>query len=307
MGGMRGQIASGFVEGTPVKPEPLCDYQCATGEGPLWHPDEQRLYWIDIPAGRMFRYDPATGNHEQVYQGGMIGGLTIQQDGSLLLFGEKGSVRQWRDGHVTTVIERIPGEESGRFNDVIADPAGRVFCGTMPAGDRLARLYRLDTDGSLTTVLTGVGLSNGMGFSPDRSTFYFTDSNNRVIYRFDYDQASGGLSDQRVFARIDQGDAVPDGMTVDADGYVWSARWDGGRLVRYTPDGVEERAIEFPTMKVSCVTFGGPQYADMYVTTAGGDDREANGPQAGVLFWVRADGIHGVPEFRSRISVPNAG
>lgn len=290
-----------------MQPEPLCDYECVTGEGPIWHPDEQRLYWIDIPPGRLFRYDPATGDHEQVYQGGEIGGFTIQQDGSLLLFGEKGSVRQWHDGQITTLIDHIAGEESGRFNDVIADPAGRVFCGTMPTGNSLARLYRLDTDGSLTTVLTGVGLSNGMGFSPDHSKFYFTDSNNRVIYHFDYDPGSGSLSNQRVFARIDQGDAVPDGMTVDAEGYVWSARWDGGRLVRYAPDGAEDRTIEFPTAKVSCTTFGGPRYRDMYVTTAGGDDRKANGPSAGVLFRVQAEGFHGVPEFRSRVNVPSGG
>lgn len=290
-----------------MEPEPLCDYRCATGEGPLWHADEQRLYWVDIPAGRLFRYDPATGNHEQVYQGEVIGGYTIQQDGSLLLFGENGSVRQWRDGQVTTVIEQIPGEEGGRFNDVIADPVGRVFCGTMPAGERLARLYRLDTDGSLTMVLEGVGLSNGMGFSPDRSIFYFTDSNNRVIYRFNYDQASGNLSEQRVFARIELDDGVPDGLTVDAQGYVWSARWDGGRLVRYSPGGIEERAIAFPTKKVSCVTFGGTRHSDMYVTTAGGDDRATNGAHAGVLFRSRLDGVQGVPEFRSRITVPTPG
>ncbi len=287
-----------------MEPELICDYQCDTGEGPLWHPGEQRLYWVDIPAGRIFRYDPATGDHEQIYQGDVIGGFTIQEDGSLLLFGEKGAVRHWRDGRVTPVIEEIPGEEAGRFNDVIADPAGRVFCGTMPAGERAARLYRLDTDGSLTTVLEGVGLSNGMGFSPDRSIFYFTDSNNRVIYRFNYDRESGELSNQQVFARIDQGDAVPDGMTVDAAGYIWSARWDGSRLVRYSPNGVEERVIEFPTKKVSSVTFGGPDYTDMYVTTAGGRNKDENGTHAGALFRVRIDGIRGVPEFPSRIQVP---
>ncbi len=287
-----------------MDPELICDYQCDTGEGPLWHPGEQRLYWVDIPAGRIFRYDPATGEHEQIYQGDVIGGFTIQEDGSLLLFGEKGAVRHWRDGRVTAVIEEIPGEEAGRFNDVIADPAGRVFCGTMPAGERAARLYRLGTDGSLTTVLDGIGLSNGMGFSPDRTMFYFTDSNNRVIYRFNYDRESGELSNQQVFARIDQGDAVPDGMTVDADGYIWSARWDGSRLVRYFPNGVEERVIEFPTKKVSSVTFGGPHYTDMYVTTAGGHNKDENGLHAGALFRVRLDGIRGVPEFPSRIQIP---
>jgi sugar lactone lactonase YvrE len=306
---MRGiglRAESGEAEGSSMEAELICDYQCATGEGPLWHPGEERLYWIDIPAGRLFRYDPVTGVHEQVYQGEVIGGFTIQADGALLLFGEKGAVRLFRDGRLTTIIDHIPGEEAGRFNDVIADPEGRVFCGTMPAGERAARLFRLDPDGTLTTILDGVGLSNGMGFSPDRSVFYFTDSNNHVIYRFDYDQATGNVSNQGVFAHIDYGNAVPDGMTVDADGYIWSAEWDGGQVVRYAPDGTAERAIQLPTGKVSSVTFGGDGYSDLYITTAGGDDRAANGPHAGALFRLRIDGIHGKPEFPSRIRVPSA-
>jgi len=287
-----------------MNPELLCDYQCETGEGPIWHPGEQRLYWLDIPAGRMFRYDPATEEHELVYEGSQVGGFTIQDDGSLLLFGEQGSVRRWHHGELSTLIEKLPGEETTRFNDVIADPEGRVFCGTMPASDHPARLYRLDVDGSIKLVLDNVGLSNGMGFSPDRSTLYFTDSSNRVIYAFSYDQAGGGISEQRVFARI-EGVEQPDGLTVDADGFVWSARWDGSRLVRYTPEGEIERVVEFPVTQVSCLTFGGADYRDIYVTTAGGHERPARGLLAGALFRLRIDGIRGVPEFHSRVRVPD--
>lgn len=283
-----------------MEPELIADYQCVTGEGPLWHPTEQRVYWADIPQGRLFRYDPKTGQHEQCYSGEVVGGFTIQDDGALLLFMARGAVKIWRDGQLETILEEIPDERETRFNDVFADPEGRVFCGTMPTKERLGRLYRLDPDRKLTLLLEGIGTSNGMGLTLDRKQLYYTDSTAKKIYRFDYDRASGAISNQRVF--VDSGDeeGVPDGMTVDAEGYVWSARWDGYRLTRYAPDGSEERRVLFPAKKVSSVIFGGPDYMDMYVTTAGGNNKAENGPGAGALFRLRL-GIQGLPEFPSRI------
>lgn len=285
-----------------VEPELIADYQCVTGEGPLWHPLERRVYWTDIPTGRLFRYDPATTRHEQCYEGEVVGGFTVQADGALLLFGAKGSVRIWRDGRITTVIDELPGERESRFNDVIADPMGRVFCGTMPTKDRLGYLYRLDLDGTITRVLEGVDISNGLAFTPDRKGLYHTDSNSRTIMIFDYDQQTGAIANGRVFARHPGAPWVPDGMTVDAAGNVWSARWDGNCLVRYAPDGQEDRRIDFPARKVSSVTFGGDDYTDMYVTTAGGDRKAEEGPGAGALFRLRL-GVGGTPEFLSRIGL----
>lgn len=282
--------------------ELIADYQCVTGEGPLWHPGEKRVYWVDISNGRMFRYDPASGKHEQFYEGEVVGGFTIQADGALLLFMAKGAIKLWRDGELTTLIDEIPDERDSRFNDVIADPVGRVFCGTMPGKDRLGRLYRLDTDGTLTQLLDGIGTSNGMGFTPDRKQMYYTDSPKFELYRFDYEQVTGALTNQRVFVKSPENGGFPDGMTVDAEGYVWSARWDGGCLVRFTPDGVEERRIQFPAKKVSSVVFGGEDYTDIYVTTAGGDKKATDGPGAGALFRLNL-GIRGVPEFPSRIGI----
>jgi len=286
-----------------VEPELIADYHCVTGEGPLWHAGEQRLYWLDIPLGRIFRYDPAAGTHEQVYEGEPIGGFTIQSDGALLLFMARGAVKIWRQGVLTTVIDELPDERNTRFNDVIADPAGRVFCGTMRSPEHLGRLYRLERDGRITTLLDGIGTSNGLGFTPDRQQIYYTDTPKREIYLFDYHRETGAITNQRVFVHTpeDPAEGRPDGMTVDAEGYGWSARWDGGCLVRYAPDGTEERRVHFPAKKVSCPTFGGPDYSDLYVTTAGGDKKEENGPGAGALFRVRL-GIRGVPEFASRIA-----
>jgi D-xylonolactonase len=286
-----------------VQPELIADYACHTGENPLWHPLEQRVYWCDIPRGRLFRYDPATGRHEQLLEGEELGGFTVQADGALLLFMARGAVRLLRDGALTDVIAELPDELDSRFNDVIADPRGRVFCGTMPGPTRNGRLYRLDADGAITKVLDDIACSNGMGFTPDLREMYYTDSGRHVIYRFDYDESTGALSNQRVFARNPAAEGLPDGMTVDADGNVWSARWDGGQLVRLAADGSVAQRIDFPARKVSSVVFGGPSYEDMYVTTAGGDEKATEGAGAGALFRLRLPGVRGRAEFFSRIGM----
>ncbi|MCH2315872.1 MAG: SMP-30/gluconolactonase/LRE family protein [SAR202 cluster bacterium] len=283
-------------------PELMADYRCETGEGPLWHPMERQVYWSDIPQGRIFRLNPFSRRHEQIYEGRIVGGYTIQSDGSLLLFMDRGSVAVWRDGKLEYLVNEMEGEADNRFNDVAADPAGRVFCGTMPTDTRSATLYRMDTDGSITTVLEGVGLSNGIGFSPDQKQMYYTDSLARKIYIFDYDIDSGDITNQRVFVETPDDGSIPDGMTVDAEGYVWGARWDGSSLYRYNPDGEQVVQIQFPAKKVSSVIFGGVDLTDMYVTTAGGGNKAEEGPGAGGLFRLNV-GVQGKPEFLSRVGL----
>jgi len=284
-----------------MTPELLADCACACGEGPLWHPTEQRLYWVDIGPGHLFRYDPAGGEHGQCLDAGeAIGGFTIQANGDLLLFMARGAVKLWRDGWGETILEEIPEERNSRFNDVIADPQGRVFCGTMSGPDKPGTLYRLDPDRSLHVVLEGLGCPNGMGFTGYRKRMYFTDSVPRHIYAFDYDEATGALSNQRLFAQTTEAEGIPDGMTVDAEDHVWSAWWDGSCAVRYDPAGDIVQRIEFPARKVSSMIFGGPDYTGRYVTTAGGADKPNEGAGAGALFRVGGAGC-GRAEFPSRI------
>ena len=287
-----------------MQPELIADYQCVTGEGPLWHPMESRVYWADIPEGRLFRYNPYSRTHERIYDGREVGGYTIQSDGSLLLFMDRCSVAVLRGDALDFIVEELSDQTDNRFNDVIADPAGRVFCGTMSHPDgRPATLYRMDTDGSLTPVLENVGLCNGMGFTTDLKSMYFTDSLAHKIYVFDYDIDTGDITNQRVFVETPDDDGtVPDGMTVDAEDHVWSARWDGSALYRFAPDGAEVARIDFPAKKVSSVIFGGRDLTDMYVTTAGGNDKPNEGPGAGALFRLNL-GIKGKPEFLSRIGM----
>jgi sugar lactone lactonase YvrE len=289
-----------------MEPEFIADYSCRTGEGPVWHPDEKRLYWVDIPAGNLYRYDPSTRHHELYFHSKPIGGCTVQADGSLLLFMADCTVAVLRKGKIIrTIIDEVPAErEAGaRFNDIIADPRGGVFCGTMATPTRRGHLYYLAPDGTLTELLNDVGVSNGMGFTPDRTQMYYTDTRAGSIYLFDYDQSTGAISNQRVFVTVPRtpGEGNPDGMTVDADGYIWSARWGGRCLVRYAPDGKEVQKVFFPADKVSCVTFGGEDYTDMYVTTANpSGDKSKEGIGAGALFRINL-GIKGVPEFYSRV------
>jgi D-xylonolactonase len=155
----------------------------------------------------------------------------------------------------------------------------------------------------LHLLLEGISVSNGMGFTPDRRHMYYTDSIARNIYLFDYNEKTGELTNQRVWLRTPKGAGVPDGMTVDAQGYVWSARWDNSTLYRYAPDGVEDRRIEFPARKVSSVTFGGDGLSDIYVTTAlVNGSKSEEGPGAGAIFRLRP-GIRGLPEFFSRVMI----
>jgi D-xylonolactonase len=280
----------------------VADTLLVVGEGTLWHEGEQKLYWLDIPNGSIYRYDPRAGRHERVYAGEVIGGFTIQADGSLLLFMARGAVRSWKRGELSTVIEEIPEEREARFNDAIADPEGRVFCGTLSTSTprRPRCLYRLERDGTIRRLLEGIGISNGMGFSPDLKRMYHTDSSKGEIYVFDYDRGSGAIGNQRVLIRVPASEGEPDGLTVDAEGFLWSARWNGGCIVRFSPEGREVLRVRVPARKVSCLAFGGRDYKDIYISTAGGENREAEGPGAGALFRVNL-GIAGRAEFASRV------
>ena len=280
--------------------EVIAAYGSVTGEGPLWHPDEQRLYWVDIPEGKLYRYDPATDTHEQCYEGRPIGGFTFEADGALLLFRDQGTVTRWADGETRTVVEEIPDERDTRFNDVVADPEGRVFAGTMPTEDRLGRLYRFDPDGSYTLVEDDLDIPNGMDFTPDRTGMYFSVSEEHRVYRYDYDASSGMLANRTTFLDLD-GPAISDGLTVDSEGFVWVARWNGGRVERYAPDGELVRTIEVPAERPSSVAFGGPNYEDLYITSARGEGIEEYGDLAGALFRTHPE-VGGRPEFRSRIA-----
>ena len=291
------------------QPTVVADTTSETGEGPVWHPEEELLYWVDIPNGILLAYDPATDTHEPVYRTDVIGGFTIQRDGALLLFKAAGSVEVWDHGSTNVITDYHSKMTETRFNDVIADPAGGVFCGTMPTENSPGQLYRLGTDGEFSLILDDVDLPNGMGFSPNNDRFYFTDTcffdeeHDGLIYAFDFDSDTGEITNQEVIIEATDIPGLPDGMTVDAEGCIWSAQWNGNRVVRFDTSGNVLESIEFPAKKVSSVAFGGPEYRHLYVTTAtGGNDREVEGSGAGALFKLEPE-VRGRAEFRSDVRV----
>jgi len=279
------------------------DLPCRTGEGPLWHPDERVVYFVDIPAGKLFRHDPATGQTDTVYHDRPVGGYTIQADGSLLLFRDKGNVVTFRDGKVLdTVIEQVDGLGSTRFNDVCADPLGGVFCGTMSSDEIAGRLYRLHPSGELELLLEHQGTPNGMGYSSDQKTMYYQDSRLATLWAFDFDTDTGKITEQRALRRAKEwGDrGRGDGMCVDADGNLWSARWGGGCVLKCSPDGTPVEEYELPAENVTSCCFAGPDLTDLYVSSASGEKRPDSGQYAGSLFKL-SPGVKGKEEYRSNI------
>lgn len=287
------------------KVELVAPLNCETAENPLWCEERGQLLFTDIPSGTIYGYDPAARACSVLARTRVTGGFTLQEDGSLLLFQDGPIAILGKDGQVREVMsDACRGND--RFNDVIADPEGRVFAGTMGGN---GKLLRFDTNGRVTQICDGCCISNGMGFTPDLRGMYFTDSVPRRIYYFDYDRATGNLSNRRVFAEIPREVGCPDGMTVDAEGYVWSAIWYGGRLRRYAPDGRLDREIFLPATQISSVTFGAAALDEIYITSAAasGDDPLApsgydlSAFRGGGLYRTRIEGIGGKLPFRSKV------
>jgi len=287
--------------------EPVANYHCVTGENPLWRASEGRVYWEDIETGRLFRAQHARApeapapQHECFYRGERVGGFTFQADGSLLLFEADRIARLGPDGE-RRVLQSGFDAVMERFNDVIADPEGRVFAGTIGTSDQNGGLFCVERDGSARLCWRGTGCANGMAFTPDGSGFYWTCSTTRRIYLADYDRATGALANRRLFYEAPESEGTPDGMSVDQQGHVWTTRWDGHAIFRLTPQAEIVERIELPVAKVSSLAFGGPDLDVAYVTTAGGTGTAEGGPE-GTLYRITGLGVRGQPEHLSRIMV----
>jgi len=258
---------------TAADAEPVGDVTAVLGEAPYWVPEDDCLLWADIHRGRLHRTYFPLGETLSMDLGAVsaafpaVGGGILTAGGSSLalrLPAERGE--QW----TTRIIADIPAREGVRFNDAGVDPTGRVWVGSMHVDESepLGELYRLDGAGVLTTVVKGVTVSNGLGWSPDGTLMYYADSPTRRIDVFDYDPAAGDAFRRRIFADLSAFDGVPDGLTVDADGCVWVAIWGGGVLRRFAPDGTQDAVVQVPVSQPTSCAFGGPGMADLYVTTA---------------------------------------
>ena len=272
------------------------------GEGPVWSVEEQAIYWIDIKRPCIRRWIPSTGRHDRWMMPAEIGCFALREKGGAVVALQNGfSLFDFESGvfeHLVDPEEHLP---DNRFNDGKCDPQGRFWAGTMD-NDEVAMdagaLYRLDPDCRVTQIRDGVGISNGLGWSPDHTTMYYADSPALCIYAYDFDPATGDVSNERVFAEVDRG--VPDGLTVDSAGYVWNAQWDAWRVVRYAPDGSVDRIVDMPVQRPTSCMFGGSDLCDLYVTSASihlTQDELEEQPDAGNLFRIRTK-VAGMPEPR---------
>ena len=270
------------------------------GEGPVWDDRRQALWWIDVKDPRLFRYDPASGENLELNMPERIGCIALRAGGGLI--GAFVTGFKWIDpetGAVTPIVDPEPDRPGNRFNDGKCDRRGRLFAGTMDNAEIecTGTLYRLDPDLSVQVMCTGVHLSNGLGWSPDDRVLYYTDSLRRTIWAYDYDLEIGAMANRRTFARVPEEAGVPDGLCVDADGYVWSAHWGGWRLTRYAPDGRVERVVKMPVPQPSCPAFGGPDLDVLYVSSAAIEMTPADfakAPDGGGLFALDL-GVRGLP------------
>lgn len=262
------------------------------GEGPLWHPDQEMLYWVDIEGHCFQRFSLETGTRETIPVGQPVGCLAFRKSGGLVLAMRDG-LGFWDPGKKNLEIIHSPESErpNSRFNDGRVDGRGRFWAGTLGEDSR-SSLYRLDPDRSIHIMESGISISNGIGWSPDQTLMYYTDSPTGVIYQYDFDLERGAISNPREFVCVPPEDGVPDGLAVDREGFVWSAHWDGWRVSRYDPDGVVEQVIYLPVQRPTSCAFGGTNLDLLFITSAWTGLSQAERreqPLAGDLFMMPTD------------------
>ena len=293
--------------------EVVTDQGDMCGECPLWMPSEQALYWTDIVGQRVHRLTAGASTPELLHTGFEISGLLPHGDGGFIVANSQGLWRWDGRANFQHIIHSVAGELC-QLNDCIADRRGRLISGSQfynPLGEySLGKLFLFDTDGSARVLDAGFHLANGLAWSPDGMQLYLTDSVARRIYRYHYDQETGSVSDRTLLIQVSADEGIPDGLTTDTEGFLWSAQWYGGCLVRYDPEGKEERRVSFGAKQVSSLAFGGPDLNILYVTSAGHAEPgptppgyQPTGYLGGALYRLRCD-VQGRAENSAGIPLP---
>jgi len=298
----------------PAELNIVADYQDLCGECPVWDAQTEALYWTDCVGQRFYRFEPASRKHEILKQGHEINGYRLNRQQGFVITNNSGIWLWDGTGQLDLIAAEVDGAKC-QMNDCISDPAGRLYAGSQyynPSGKyELGKLMRVDTDGKVTIVDEGFHLSNGLAFSLDHTTLYFTDSVARRIYAYDYDLNTGGLRRRRVLVQVPSNEGLPDGLAVDSAGFLWSAQWYGSCVTRYDPEGRVERRIATPAKQTSSVAFGGKDFTDIFITSAARSEPmpvmpagydPSGGFFGGPLYHLNL-GIPGRPEFRANISL----
>lgn len=283
--------------------EHILTAQNRLGETPIWAPDENALYWVDWGGKPTCRFEPGTGKFTTFPVNLPVTSLARSSEGNWIAIAQSG-IYEWNpktDEYKLVIGRPEPGKPEICYNDAVVDRQGRLLVGTVNMQDPFlaeGSVYRLDPDGSLHQLDTGYATANGIGVSPDGCTLYVTDQRHRKIMVMDYDTIHGTISNRRLFASLAEEDGMPDGLIVDAEGFIWSGHWAGWTLTRYDPDGKIERQIRFPVEHVISFAFGGKELDELFVTTSSWDFGEVerrSQPWAGDLFRVHT-GVRGLVE-----------
>jgi sugar lactone lactonase YvrE len=282
--------------------ELLVDARASLGEGPVWDDRAACLWWVDILGAAIHRTDPISGRDEVLPIGRMPGALGLRESGGVVAAVQDGFGALDPDGRFELLVPVEAENAETRMNDGKVDPAGRFWAGTTDIDHRpgMGTLYRLDPDLRVSPMLRDVTISNGLDWSLDGRTMYFIDTPTRRVDAFTFDPEGGAISDRRPAIAIRDGAGSPDGMTLDSEGYLWVALWDGWGVERYAPDGRLDRRVEVPVAQASSCTFGGPDLDLLFITSARkGFPREGRPeqPLAGGVFVCRP-GPRGRPAFR---------
>ncbi len=273
------------------------------GEGACWFPGEQRLYWVDILNCEVHRFDPATGADEMRRTPCHVTLVQPTTRGDLVLGTRDGIARmEFDSGQFTPLCDPEADLPGNRFNDGKVDPRGRLFAGSIAydGSDKKANLWRIEPDLSFTRLIDQVGNSNGLGWSPDQKIFYWTDTKTGCVFAFDYEAETGDIRNRRVAVEVDKAVGRPDGLTVDAEGFLWTALWGGSGVARWDPSsGALVDKVTCPALNVTCPAFGGPDLDVLYFTTAqkGREGAESAAAEGSGDLFAATPGVHGLPGF----------
>ena len=286
-----------------VDVELLIDSKDILGEGVIWHPVEQKLYWCDNLKPNIQRYDPATGEHRVWPTPESVGCIVFREKGGICAAMKSGFafIDDLDDMKIDYIVDPEPGMDGNRMNDGKCDRAGRFWCGSMDEGlaKPTASLYRLDPDLSCHKLDTDIICSNGIAWSPDNKTMYFSDTRKEALYAYDYDIDTGDVSNRRVIVDTTDKPFRIDGATVDADGHYWCAEVHDWCIGKYAPDGTPVDRVRLPVRQPTMCTFGGKDLDILYVVSAtrflepGEAEKQ---PHAGGLFAIHGTGATGIVE-----------
>ena len=286
------------------------------GECILWDEQHDHVLWTDMPGKTLYIHDPDSDASATIeFDEDLCSFALIENSDNLLCAFQSGFAILDRDTGERVWLHRIDNTGTLRLNDGRVDRQGRFWCGSLidnggkgPEDGLSGELYRMDHDGSISKHLDGIGISNSLCWSPDGTTMYFGDTLRKEIWAFDFEREAGTISNQRVLVRTSD-PCGPDGSCVDTEGCLWNAEWGQGRVVRYRPDGSVDAIVQLPVSHVTCVTFGGGNLSDLYVTTATyglSEEQKITEPEAGNVF-VYETSYQGLVESRFVNRISSAG